>query len=448
MSMAEDLAALAKSGGKFTPGLWKGDANIWLQQLGANRAHSIITDPPYGLSTEPDPVEVLRSWLDEGDYTKTGGGFMGQRWDSFVPGPATWRALWQVLRPGGHCLVFAGTRTVDWMTMSLRLAGFEIRDVVMWCYGTGFPKSLDIGKAIDKAVTAPATEAAAPWSGYGTALKPALEPIIVARKPLRGTVAQNVQEWGAGGLNIDACRIGYVSGKVDFTRKQRQQQSEGAVQFGSKGLIGTEIDTYKEGGRWPANLLLSCDCPGGEGEHSEPWCPVLQLDAQSGVLAAGNQPRVRNADANRSAYGSFSGQDSEHRKMDGGGASRFFYTGKAPRKERPEYVFERSLFTVTELSVFESNGFELPPDGTRIVHPTVKPLAIMQWLCRLVTPPDGLVLDPFLGTGSTAEAVAAEGLRWAGAEQYLPYWPLIEQRAGRFEKPKPKRKARDGKTHK
>lgn len=470
MTLADELAASAREGQTFTPGLWKGDTREWLRRMGDNRAHAIITDPPYGLSAEPDPAAVLRSWLAEGDFESTAGGFMGQRWDSFVPGPATWRALWRVLRPGGHCLVFAGTRTADWMTLALRLAGFEIRDVIMWTYGSGFPKGIDVGTAIDKAAgaeretvgprvygdgqtydggarsgraggsmsegvprvgslkTAPATDDARQWEGWNTALKPAYEPVIVARKPLRGTVAANVVEWEAGALNIDACRVGVDGGCRDVAAGGWVR--DGSDTFDSIGRPGAKSLTVAGLGRWPANLVLSCACD--DDRNHDPGCPVRHLDEQSGVVKSGS----RKAGAHKifgggAVYGATMQGDLPAITGDSGGASRFFYCAKAPSSQRPDYIFERSLFTAGELAVWEAEHGQLPPDGTKVAHPTVKPLDLMRWLCRLVTPAGGLIVDPFLGSGSTAEAATAEGFRWAGAERNLPYWPLIEQRVAR-----------------
>ena len=220
-----------------------GDCLEVLRSLDDNSVDSVVTDPPYGLSnTKPAQVaDVLAAWVtgDTEAVPAKKGGFMGADWDSFVPPPAVWQECLRVLKPGGHMAVFSGARTQDLMGLSVRLAGFEIRDTLGWIYGSGFPKSLDVSKAIDKAagaerevlserpayriggngilnghsdgatakVTAPATDAAKQWDGWGTALKPAIEPIILARKPLDGTVANNVLAHGVGGLNIDACRV-------------------------------------------------------------------------------------------------------------------------------------------------------------------------------------------------------------------------------------------------
>lgn len=225
--------------------LYLGDCREILRTLPDSSVDSIVTDPPYGLGKEPDALAMLADWLATGHHDVKGSGFMGKAWDAFVPQPALWRECLRVLKPGGHLLAFAGTRTHDLMTLGLRIAGFEIRDTIMWVYGSGFPKSLDVSKAIDKAagaerevvgqkfvtnaaqgkglghgdlvggkvraglidITAPATDAARQWQGWGTALKPALEPITVARKPLIGTVAENVLAYGTGALNIDGCRV-------------------------------------------------------------------------------------------------------------------------------------------------------------------------------------------------------------------------------------------------
>ncbi|MDI5633267.1 site-specific DNA-methyltransferase, partial [Salmonella enterica subsp. enterica serovar Anatum] len=161
--------------------------------LADNSIDAVVTDPPYGLSKQPDMNEVLRHWLNGDDYVHTGNGFMGKYWDSFVPGPSIWKEVFRVLKPGGHLLAFFGTRTYDLGTLAIRLAGFEIRDQIDWVYGSGFPKSLDVSKAMGDEQ----------WQGWGTALKPAHEPICVARKPLVGTVSENILQFGTGGMNID-----------------------------------------------------------------------------------------------------------------------------------------------------------------------------------------------------------------------------------------------------
>src|SRR5699024_4785270 len=271
--------------GTFKMKLYHGDCLEELKKLEDNSIDAVITDPPYGLSnTKPQQVaDVLKAWVtgDTVSVPAKRGGFMGKDWDSFVPPPAVWEECMRVLKPGGHMAVFAGARTQDLMGLSIRLAGFEIRDTLGWIYGSGFPKSHNISESIDKAagakrevigqidtktgankltntfmasprmmdVTAPATDAAKQWDGWGTALKPAIEPIILARKPLDGTVANNVLAHGVGGLNIDACRVateddlngGGYSGAIHVPNA-----------YGVRGG-GIERPT---GGRFPANVLL------------------------------------------------------------------------------------------------------------------------------------------------------------------------------------------------
>ena len=347
-----------------------GDCLEELKKLDDNSVDAVITDPPYGLSnTKPAQVaDVLKAWVtgDTVSVPAKRGGFMGADWDSFVPPPAVWEECMRVLKPGGHMAVFAGARTQDLMGLSIRLAGFEIRDTLGWVYGSGFPKSHDIGKAINKAAGTQ-REASERWDGWGTALKPAIEPIILARKPLEGTVANNVLAHGVGGLNIDACRVDGASAPA---------------------------------GRFPANVLLD--------EHA-----AKEMDEQSGVLKSGAKlPHhvMKNAGDVYGTYGPMTGYNIP---ADSGGASRFFpvfkYQAKAPKKERP---------------VIESE------DGSKIQHPTVKPEKLMEWLVELITPPGGVVLDPFAGSGTTLQAALNKGFQPIGIEQEADYIQLIKKRLG------------------
>lgn len=188
----------------MTPILLQGDCRDILKAFPSNHFDSIVTDPPYGLSKQPDMTEVLQHWLAGDDYKSNGRGFMGKTWDSFVPGPSTWSEVLRTMKPGAYAVVFAGSRTQDLMSMSLRLAGFEILDTLFWLYGSGFPKSMDVAKAVDARDGMEAQQ----WEGWGTALKPAYEPIILARKPLDGTYASNLMQHGCGALNIDGSRNG------------------------------------------------------------------------------------------------------------------------------------------------------------------------------------------------------------------------------------------------
>jgi site-specific DNA-methyltransferase (adenine-specific) len=420
--------------------LYHGKSENLLPTLAASSVDAVVTDPPYEL------------------------GFMGRAWDAtgIAYSVDLWREVLRVLRPGGHLLAFGGTRTVHRMTCAIEDAGFEIRDGIDWLYGSGFPKSLDVSKAIDKAagaertvigkginydakvnhggtwtgdvyaqdpytgvggplVTAPATDDAQRWSGWGTALKPAREPIVVARRPLAGTVAANVLAHGTGALNIDACRVG-----TDIMRESRMTQSAGGV-LNANGR-DVEHGNWRQKsndnpaehvGRWPTNIVLS---HAGDDETGDlcadrcvPGCPVAELDAQSGAVGArapvrGTEPSgavepgaITNP--RRRVPGAF--------HADEGGASRFFpvfrYQAKAPASERPKV------------------------DGE--AHATVKPLALMRWLVRLVAPTGGIVLEPFAGSGTTAEACLLEGFGCIAVEREAKYLPLIMARISKSIEP-------------
>lgn len=354
---------------------------------------AIVTDPPYGL------------------------GFMGKGWDHAVPSVEIWRECFRVLKPGGHLLAFAGTRTQHRMACAIEDAGFEIRDLIAWVYGTGFPKSLNVSKAIDKAagaerkvvgqasygdghvqrstesigyggsdpavdkrnVTAAATEPAKQWEGWGTALKPALEPITVARKPLEGTVAANVQKHGTGAINVDESRVEGEPWKPVETTGLAEKK------YFSDGKCKTILKEPHNRGRWPANLIHD-----GSEEATEPF------------------PQSKSTGGTQVNEGSIGGKEiysgGDERGFfnygDSGSAARFFYCAKASKKERGE--------------------------GNK--HPTVKPIALMQYLCRLVTPPGGTVLDPFLGSGSTGIAAVREGFDFVGIELSEEYHEIATRR--------------------
>ena len=419
-----------------------GDCLEVLRSLPDNSVDSVVTDPPYGLSnTKPAQVaDVLAAWVtgDTEAVPAKKGGFMGKDWDSFVPPPAVWSECLRVLKPGGHMAVFAGARTQDLMGLSIRLAGFEIRDTLGWIYGSGFPKGQDLGKAIDKikgakrevvgtklgqpgysltdgngdhrtygkgpgntgsgeaecAVTAPATDEARKWDGWNTQLKPAIEPIILARKPLDGTVAANVLAHGVGGLNINASRVP----SCDSPRG-----SGNSLGYHGGG-VGTGGNVTPPAGRFPANVLLD--------EHA-----AKEMDKQSGWQKDGttvNRNR-KNSEANPNGiYSSHVREAGPDQTFgSGGGASRFFpvfkYQAKAPKKERPVIVRE---------------------DGTKVQHPTVKPVALMEWLVTLITPEGGTTLDPFAGTGTTLQAARDKGFNAIGVEQDEDYIQLIGERLG------------------
>jgi len=368
--------------------LLKGDCLVTLKSLPDNSIDAVVTDPPYEL------------------------GFMGKAWDNsgIAYNVKVWKECFRVLKPGGHLLAFSGSRTYHRMTVAIEDAGFEIRDQIMWLYGSGFPKSLDVSKAIDKAagaerevvgqnryaarrpseaanspvgfsdsmggsatanITAPVTPEAQRWQGWGTALKPAHEPICVARKPLTGTVASNVLEWGTGALNIDGSRVG-----TETVVTTNGKGFNGLFEGGTNNNGGAERE-----GRWPANVI-----------H----------DGSDEVL---------------------SGFPND--------AGRFFYCAKASKSERNaglEGLPERRQ----DEDDYERAGTTNPRNRSQALrqnfHPTVKPLALMRYLVKLVTPPNGTVLDPFLGSGSTAVACILEGFDWVGCEMTEDYWPIIEAR--------------------
>lgn len=457
--------------------LLHGDCLERLKELPDNSVDSVVTDPPYGLSKEPDITEVLTKWMAGEPYDHNHKGFMGKEWDSFVPHPDIWKEVFRVLKPGGHALVFAGTRTQDLMTISLRLAGFEVRDVIEWIYFSGFPKSLDVSKAFDKrrdedgprirAVTkfisegrkrakvtqkaidehfgfngmashwcvqtsqaqvpkmdqwielkkllnlsnemdeevrdlnerkgkpsddfskresAPATSLAQKWEGWGTELKPAHEPIIMVRKPLHnGThivpVTGNIEKWGTGAINIDDCKIP----TEDETRR-----AKGGWQ--DDGYVGGQYDSEKydafkhrrNNGRFPAN------------------CITLE---------------------NNQFY-------SKHFNV-----SLAEFSKKASKKDRnsdwkgEEIVLERKArFDMEKGEGYGIERFNTKP--TQNNHPTVKPTDLMAWLVRLITPPEGIVLDPFAGSGSTLVAAKREGFGFIGIEREKEYIEICEARTG------------------
>lgn len=470
-----------------------------LRDLPDASVDAVVTDPPYGLSnTTPAQVtETITRWVSgDREYLPSARGFMGHEWDGFVPPVAVWDECLRVLKPGGHLLAFAGSRTQDLMGLAVRLAGFEIRDSIAWLYGSGFPKSMDVSKAIDstggvsaadqarvlraareragmtreevaavvgctassvrdweegraravgratefitpspayrskladvlgytedervivgvssptgaiwgngagrKEYAAPTTDAAREWEGWGTALKPAHEPVTLARKPLTGTVAANVLEHGTGALNIDACRISTSDADAKAMERANTPGSgrfkAGRAEPGAMGRSkpSQPLDTTK--GRWPANVVL---------DESQ----AAELDRQSG---ASRSPAsyVRTAAAESNLYGQGMGHNAAGKLAvnygDSGGASRFFYVAKAPKSERPVV------------------------DG--IAHSTVKPLTLMRWLVRMVTPPGGTVLDPFAGSGTTLEAAMLEGFNAVGIEREADYLPLIHARIDR-----------------
>lgn len=378
--------------------LQRGDALDVLRDFPDNSIDSIVCDPPYGIQ------------------------FMNRHWDYDLPDVVTWKECLRVLKPGGHLLAFAGTRTQHRMAVNIEDAGFEIRDMIAWVYGSGFPKSMDVSKAIDKSagavrkvvgrderkaqkqtaaintaafgdftgssgdITQPATEAAEEWQGWGTALKPALEPITVARKPLQHkTVAANVLAHGTGAINIDACRVAIGDETISVPQSDPTKRGKGAGEY----CVSTRsVEKFQEAsiartmelGRWPANLIH-------DGHEN-----VVDLFPDSNG-SGGSVPQVKITGYGDGVVGTgksdYIGGERIKHNSGSGSAARFFYCAKANRKDRGE-----------------TNN-----------HPTVKPTELMRYLCRLVTPAGGVVLDPFVGSGSTGKAAILEGFRFVGIDR-------------------------------
>lgn len=555
-----------------------GDNIDVLKKYPDNYFDAVVTDPPYGLGKEPDAAELMKSWVETGYHEVKGSGFMGKEWDAFVPQPIFWKEVFRVLKHGGHVLAFYGTRTYDWGVMAMRFAGFEVRDTIYWHYGSGFPKSHNISKAIDKMggesldwfidyvldvakerniskkeltmlfpskngnptgwlwnkqnnqsitteqfntiknflqlpfsdineakgeivgrgkagltkgnianfsgdlefdIVAPETENAKRWDGWGSALKPASEPIVMARKPLEKglSIAENVLKYGTGAINIDGCRV-----KTDEKIENHSRGEESAISKGKYGDSKEQKTHQTHGqklGRFPANLIMThhpeCECKGikkvkSDGHHSwkipdnggllklglkqkedegnkngnengeetiEDWnchpeCPIRIMDEQSGITKSSDAIRKNNRPI-ANAFGKYN-PDETKGHSDSGGASRFFYCAKASKSERNKGLddFEDKL-KITQMRSANGSGEKNFEGGfqdqiMKNVHPTVKPVKLMQYLVRLVTPPNGVVLDPFCGSGTTGIACKLEGFQFVGIEQDPEYTKIAEAR--------------------
>jgi len=351
--------------------IYTGDCLTVMAGMETNSVDAIVTDPPYGLE------------------------FMGKDWDHGIPGVPFWSEALRVAKPGCHLLAFGGTRTFHRPACAIEDAEWEIRDTLMWVYGSGFPKSHNLKGEHE---------------GWGTALKPAWEPIILARKPLDGTVAENVQKWGTGAINVDGCRIDAPAWVRDNT-KGKAEMYDG---WGMKPNVKTGSK-----GRWPANLIH---------DGSE---EVLELFPET---KSGKPCGIRKANHH---WGSVEQGTALTGIGDSGSAARFFYCAKASRAEREmglEGMEEGDRVFLGSSGRTQINGEWVEthsiPRKTRNHHPTVKPLALMRYLCRLVTPPGGTVLDPFMGSGTTGMAAKQEGFAFIGIEKEKEYVTIAEARIG------------------
>lgn len=382
--------------------LFHADCIAHMQTMEANSVHSIVTDPPYGLS------------------------FMGKDWDHGVPGAHFWQEALRVAKPGAHLLAFGGTRTHHRLVCAIEDAGWEIRDMLMWIYGSGFPKSHNQkGK----------------HTGWGTALKPAWEPIIMARKPLVGTVAANMAMNGTGAINIDGCRVeteDNLNGGAYQSEPSERHDGTESWRFrngGRKSMPGDDregaaLGMFQDGktvnalfqqpsGRWPANLIHD-----GSDEVVEcfPNAPGQQR------ATTGEEERK---DTN--VYGKSAGVVAMEPRDKGGNTSRFFYCAKASKTDRDEGLTtpEKSVVTFATANGTSGNASSISEGretAYRNTHPTVKPTALMRYLCRLVTPPEGIVFDPFMGSGSTGKAAILEGFSFTGTDLQAEYLEIAKAR--------------------
>jgi len=456
----------------------EGDNMAALAAMADCSVDSVCTDPPYGLGKEPDMVALLSAWLDHGYLEIGGSGFMGKQWDAFVPQPIFWKEVFRVLKPGGYVVSFGGTRTYDLMVLAVRLAGFEVRDQLVWLYGSGFPKSANVSKMIDKQAGAakgerttikaghekhvgkdnmkalresgalsgdggfsrpwmhdpqkvedahwnfaPSTDEAKEWDGWGTALSPSHEPIVMARKPLDGTVAQNVLKWGTGALNIAASRVVATDGN----NRSRDNSACSEDPFW-KGKTRVNQVIPLELGRWPSNLIH---------DGSGPVMDLFPENATSGKMGP-NHKRHTDGSPN-GIYGKF---DPEHGLSetfgDTGSAARYFYCAKPSQ-------YERSLGVAKGVAKGVAGSYEFRTDGSldgkvtkerNNFHPTVKPVALMHHLVGLVTPPNGVCLDPFCGSGTTGigAMLAGDNIRFIGLEMTEEYVPIAVDRLKHWRK--------------
>ena len=391
-----------------------GDSLEVLKDFEDNYFDSVVTDPPYGLA------------------------FMGKKWDYDVPKVELWKEVYRVLKPGGHLLSFAGSRTYHRMAVNIEDAGFEIRDMLGWLYGSGFPKSHNIGKAVDKLQgnkrevvgkskrhgggknfssfgesleknsKPDITKGNSKWEGWGTALKPAHEPIVMARKPFNKSVAENVLTHGTGGINIDECRVGTDGG----TKKSDTKNCRESLGIYGNGLNGGGVESLNEG-RFPANIIH---------DGSE---EVLEIF-----------PETNKSKGKTSNKGTIWGSKNENFREKGyddkGTAARFFYCAKASKAERNMGLDDYEEKQVTDGTIRSNQEtartFGANSAKRKNYHPTVKPIKLMEYLVRLVTPKEGIVLEPFAGSGTTLIACKQQGFQFVGIEKEQEYCDIAEAR--------------------
>lgn len=383
----------------------QGDCREVMRTLADNSVDAIVTDPPYELTS------ARPGGRSEATRGKVMGGFMGMKWDGtgVAFDVTTWAEALRVLKPGGYLLAFSGTRTYHRMVCAIEDAGFEIRDQIGWAFGSGFPKSHN-----------------GPWGG--TALKPAWEPICMARKPLAGTVEANWREHGTGALNIDACRIAAdgekLGGGAQSDEWRRVDSNDGwkrpwmddpAAVAAHAARIRGNVAKAEELGRWPANLIHD-----GSDEVLQAF---PQAPGQQGALTGDEPSRPA-----KNTYGEYRGRREATPRGDGGSAARFFYCAKADRADRNAGLEDPGPQFKKGSTLRDAEKLNAAGERKGNHHPTVKPTDLMRYLCRLVTPAGGLVLDPFMGSGSTLKAAELEGFSAIGIELSPDYIAIARRR--------------------
>lgn len=445
------------------PKIIHGDCLEELKKMPDNSVDSGLMDPPYGLSEQPDMWEILSHWM-KGEYrTEKTKGFMGKEWDGFVPAPDIWKELYRVLKPGAFCLVFAGSRTQDLMALSMRLGGFHIRDTIMWIYGSGFPKSANIAKHIDKKlgykgkivgtqkqqgakfktvqktidnggfndpdreefeIIEVESEKAKMWDGWGSALKPSYEPIIIGWKPNDGSFADNALKWGVSGINIDGCRI-------ETNEDTSRILGPSLGWKNTSGLTGSVSDDWKKG-RWPANIIID--------DSDEVQRLFPDVHGAGYKKPPGNFSRSPNKSIFDNSKGGI-GQDSfgGARFGDNGSAARFFYCAKASKQERElgldNFEKQDSLKWVGgSVATTYPDGSPRPEQTSKNNHPTVKPIALMKYLATMLKMPEPTtVIDCFGGSGTTALGCIEARLDYIIIEKDDDYFEIMKARIENYE---------------